>query len=353
MAANTTNTVAIRPNSFTRKQLAVTFNIELPDGTTQSLTLEANYRIRATIENAGMSTGSLLSMDIYGMNESDMNALSYVPNFSNVLSPRTINQSNSTVIVRAGDYGAPLSTVFMGQLTEAYGTFDDSTSIFHLKAQTTVLLAANVPPVLSYSGPRSVASILSDICVAAGCQLIDHGGWERPQVLTNAYLEGSSLQQIKRAVKDSCHGTYNASVAISNNTSSGSSFIRTIDVWGPQYGAVLTDEDSMTAPLISYSTGLIGYPQYNRNGVSIETLFRPDIAYYQPIKIDSKYTPAGWKTGANGLNAQGQKVSNRPWDGIWLPTRITHELSAEMPNGPWHTYAECQLVDMGKRIAQK
>lgn len=338
--------------SFSRKQIAVTFNIALPDGTTNSLTLESDYRIKAIVSHAGMSVGSELELEIWGMSLNDMNRLSYVANYPNVENPRTVNQSNSTVIVRVGDYGKPLTTLFMGLLTEGYADLNGGEPVFRAHAMTSLLLAAVVPDPISYRGPRSVVSILSDICAAAGYQLIDHGGWDRHATLTNTYLEGTTLQMIEKVIK-ACGGTYNSKPLSARNDKDGTASLVLVEVWGPTYGGVTKSADKDTVPLISVDTGLIGYPTYNRAGVSFTCLLRPDIAYYQPIKLDGPYVPAGWVTGNNGLNQQGQKVSTGPWTGIWLPTGITHEVTSEIPGGNWHTFVDAQLTNIGAKIAVK
>lgn len=338
--------------SFSRKQISVTFNIALPDGTTKSLTLESDYRIKAIVSHAGMSVGSELELEIWGMSLNDMNRLSYVANYPNVENPRTVNQSNSTVIVRVGDYGKPLTTLFMGLLTEGYAALNGGEPVFRAHAMTSLLLAAVVPDPISYRGPRSVVSILSDICAAAGLQLIDHGGWDRHATLTNHYAEGTTLQMIEKTIK-ACGGTYDLSDINAQQNNIGSSFKGVIHVWGPTYGGATKSAAEDILPLISVETGLVGYPTYNRAGVSFTCLLRPDIAYYQPIKLDGPYAPAGWVTDDNGLNQQGQKVSSGPWTGIWLPTDITHEVTSEIPGGNWHTFVEAQLTNIGAKIAVK
>lgn len=338
--------------SFTRKQISITFNIALPDGTTDSLTLESDYRIKAIVSHAGMSVGSELELEIWGMSIHDMNRLSYVANYPNAQNPRTVDQSNSTVIVRVGDYGQPLTTLFMGLLTEGSADLNGGEPVFRAHAMTSLLLAAVVPDPISYRGPRSVVSILSDICTAAGFQLIDHGGWDRHAVLTNTYLEGTTLQMIEKTIK-ACRGTYDLSDINAQQNNIGSSFKGVIHVWGPTYGGAVKSAQEDTIPLISVKTGLIGYPTYNRAGISFTCLLRPDIAYYQPVKLEKGDTPAGWVTDDNGLNQQGQKVSRGPWDGIWLPTNITHEVTSEIPGGNWHTFVDAQLTNIGAQIAVK
>lgn len=342
--------------SFTRKQIAVTFNIVRTDGATDSLTLESDYRIRGTVTHAGMSIGSELAMDIWGMSMNDMNRLSFVANQPNVENPRTINQSNSTVIVRVGDYGQPLTTLFMGQITEGFASYSNADPVFHLHAMTSTLLYAILPDPISYRGPHSVVSILSDICTAAGLQFIDHGGWDRHAIIHNAYLEGTTLQMIRKVVEHTCRGTFNYSPLNAPSNQTGTPFIALVEVWGPAYGGVTDGLLKNEIPFVSSKTGLIDYPQYSRAGVNFSCLLRPDLAYYQPLKLKSSYTPAGWVPDpqhGSGINAQGQLIAdpNAPWNGYWLPVSITHEISSELQGGPWFTHVECQRTNLGEKLA--
>lgn len=338
--------------SFSRKQISITFNIALPDGSTDSLTLESDYRIKAIVSHAGMSVGSELELEIWGMSLNDMNRLSYVANYPNAQNPRTVDQSNSTVIVRVGNYGEPLTTLFMGLLVEGYADLNGGEPVFRAHAMTSVLLAAVVPDPISYRGPRAVVSILSDICAVAGYQLIDHGGWDRHAVLHNHYAEGTTLDQISSTI-EACGGTFNASHINAPAIQGASPLTGLIEVWGPTYGGAVKNETEQTMPLISPKTGLVGYPTYNRAGISFACLLRPDIAFYQTVKVDKEYTPAGWIAGSGGVNQQGQRIATAPWDGLWLPVSITHEVTAEIPGGNWHTFVDCQATNIGRQIAVK
>ncbi|MCL1510790.1 hypothetical protein DTI93_00025 [Parasaccharibacter sp. TMW 2.1884] len=71
------------------------------------------------------------------------------------------------------------------------------------------------------------------------------------------------------------------------------------------------------------------------------------------MKVVKEYTPAGWVAGENGLNQQGQRIASAPWNGFWLPVSITHEVTAEIPGGNWHTFVDCQLTSAGQQIAVK
>lgn len=349
--AQTNLSVTAPDRSFTRKQISITFNVALPGGGTDSLTLDGAHRIRATIKHAGMSLGSELALTIEGMSWQDMNRLSFIENRPNATNPTLTNQSSTTVTVRAGTYGNALPTVFHGNVFKAYASFNGGSAIFTVVARTISLLTKTIPPAISYRGPRNVVSILSDICAQAGIILADHGGWGSYATLCNHYGEGTFLDMVKSVIQN-VKGTYDIRPIAAAQDERGQSSLGTLHVWGPNYDGSREPRKAET-PLIAPETGMIGYPEYSATGLVLNCLFRPDIAFNAPIYVKSSQIPAGWLTNANGLNQQGQAITarNAPWNGTWTPRNITHDISSETLNGPWLTTAECQRTDLSNPYA--
>ncbi|GBQ07268.1 hypothetical protein [Saccharibacter floricola] len=333
--------------SFTRKQLIVTFDVVNQDGSHDSLTLAENHRIRATISHAGMSIGSELALTIEGMSPDKIARLSYLKNTPNVINPTLRNQSSSTVTVRAGTYGTALPIAFHGMVWESYASFNGGSSTFTVKALTVVALAKVIPPALSYRGPRTVSSIFQDICTGAGITLVDHGGWDTYGTLYNHYVEGTKLDQIEGTL-EATGGTYDFVPIVRTEDHERVSVSGTLHIWGPNYNGT-QGKPQPSAPLISSQSGMVGYPNYSATGLTFSCLFRQDIAFYVPLQVSSQQMPAGWQeVGTTGKNQQGQtlRIPSKPYDGLWLPIYVSHDLSAEVPNGPWFTTAECQRTDM-------
>lgn len=315
-------------HNFTRKKITANFTIALPDGSTDTLTLAQDYRIQATIKHTGMESGSDLTLHIKGLTPHDMNHLSYIPNSINPNTPTRRNPSHSTITLCAGDYNAPLATVFVGNITESFASYEDGSPTLSLHALTTTKLAAIIPPARSYHGAHSTLSILSNICSQAGLTLVDHGGWGRHATINNHYGDGTALDHIRDIIHHT-GGVFDYTPATNS-----------LHVWGPTYSATPTQQNAM--PVISTQNGMVGYPKYSKTGVRVTTLFQPDIKFLGTIKIDSHYLPAGWSTNTQGLSPQGQKIGTAPWHGTWIPYFIQHDLSTETPNGSWFTQLECQ-----------
>lgn len=336
---NLTSHAARYEQSYGRKTLAVTFNVVNERGLTDSLTLNEGHRIRATISHAGLGVGTECALTIEGMTVSDMNRLSFVKNRTNMENPTVTNQSSSTVEVRAGSYGKALSLVFAGSIFESSASFNGGSSVFTVQANMVTLLSDSITAPISYRGSVPVPSILSDICISAGLGFADHGGWGHHQHLTNHYECGTALDKINRVVH-AAGGTWNVSNFEDKSTKEGRSRTGIVHAWGSAYSGEVNKEKNI--PEIRPTTGMIGYPSYSAGGLTFDCLFRNDISFYEPIFVQSSQTPAGWVAGANGKNQQGQKISSPVWNGFWLPLFISHDLSSEVPNGPWMTHVECQ-----------
>lgn len=80
--------------------------------------------------------------------------------------------------------------------------------------------------------------------------------------------------------------------------------------------------------LLSYMTGMIGYPRYSQQGVIVETVYRNDLNLTRPYYIDSNI----------------KKACGR-YDHV---IRITHNLSCLTAGGPWSSEIELSTFGTNK-----
>ncbi|MUG04618.1 hypothetical protein GM556_03515 [Bombella sp. ESL0378] len=124
-------------------------------------------------------------------------------------------------------------------------------------------------------------------------------------------------------------------------------------IWGSSYTGTPPNGQEKSIPIISAQNGMVGYPKYNEAGTTITTLLRPDIAFWQPIILNSEYAPKNWLPPQDQpdslTNQSHQLISKAPWDGLWLPIAIQHEVSTEMQEGKWHTTIECIRTNLGQK----
>jgi hypothetical protein len=70
-------------------------------------------------------------------------------------------------------------------------------------------------------------------------------------------------------------------------------------------------------PVISPATGMVGYPKFSSNGMTVTSIFLPSIRQGGMITVQNSEIVA-----ANGK---------------WLVNNVLHELESMMPNGKWFT----------------
>ncbi|CAI3933316.1 baseplate hub protein [Commensalibacter communis] len=90
-----------------------------------------------------------------------------------------------------------------------------------------------------------------------------------------------------------------------------------------------TDADLSFSPMrFTPASGMIGYPTYSSRGIIIRSLFKPSIKYGQ--SIDVYVTPT-----------KDTKEIAEIFNGKWnYMVSLSHDLSCNMPNGPWFTTIE-------------
>lgn len=265
--------------AFTEKQLRVTFN--LSDGSTKTI---AGKRIVAKISNAGAPSQGQLDCVIFGLPLSMMNQLSTVGTQWGVF-----NQNKVTI--EAGD-ASRMSLIFKGTIGIA---FVDANAQPEVSFRFNAIAAGyeSVSPIdpTSNESDTDVVKTLQQIATKAGLSFENNGVDTKigPQ-----YLAGSAIEQI-RVLADAAGVMW----TIENNT---------LAVWPPGQAR------KGSTVLISPQTGMIGYPGFSTNSIIVRTQFNPQLRFGCQIEVKSDLTPAC---------------------GTWNTFYVAHDLSAQLPGGPW------------------
>ncbi|MCX5619463.1 hypothetical protein, partial [Bombella pollinis] len=70
-----------KANSFTKKQIIITFYLPQTDGSFSNFTIGQNHAIHALIKHAGVALGSEAEITIKGLIRTARNGLSIVPDY--------------------------------------------------------------------------------------------------------------------------------------------------------------------------------------------------------------------------------------------------------------------------------
>ena len=276
--------------SFEDRDVEITFilNKDTFDNGDNQLVV-SGLRCQITIENAGGYTGSMATLEVWGMSESDMN---HINTFGQIWQKIT----NREVIVRAGNASKnTMSQVFAGTIADANIEYMDAPNVsLYVIAQTGY--GNQLMPAAPNSAPGStdVAQRISTLAQSIGFKVVNHGV---TSYLTDHYSYGSAIEQIRDIARAA-----QIDIAIANNQ---------VDIWPTQNGD--TNEEAI---ILSPETGLVGYPSCTNNGVRGKAEFNPDITRLRQLNI-------------TGSVKQGS--------GTFFVQNVTHQLSCQLPNGPWFT----------------
>lgn len=77
-------------------------------------------------------------------------------------------------------------------------------------------------------------------------------------------------------------------------------------------------------PLIEEGSGMVGYPTLSSKGMSLRTVFNFNIKLGADVKVQSSIDMA---------------------NGIWHVFNVDHEISSQLPDGPWFSNLEVYRVE--------
>ena len=280
-------------NSFTLKILQVTLtlgdNATFSDG--KNTKILTNLRMSCEVKKMGHPAKNSARVKIYGMSQADMNACTVVPNDP---TPAKHPPSKKVFLrVEAGD-ASGLSTVFEGEISEAYASYQSPPNMyFHIEAATGHYPVRLPVRPRGYNGPVKAEDIIKDIANSIG-----YGFWNNgfTAMLDSPYLTGSSLEQIRQV---------SAAVQMEIQIDDMSIYIAPLNV--PR-------ADSNLAPVLSAKTGMKEYPVFDKHGLRVDTIYNPGIRQGGQVYLQSDIEAA---------------------NGYFLVDSIAHHLDSLYPHGKW------------------
>jgi len=265
-------------------------------------------RTSARITFAGGLAGSKADVSIWGMSQSLLNTLQ-------TLGIKLQQVKRNLLTVTAGDVVSGMSTVYIGDIVQAYGDYNAQPNVpMRFECQTGASDAVIGIPVSSYTGATSVVSIMSAIANAAGWGFVNNGVPES-LVLSSPVFPGSAIEQVTRCKE---HAHINA--VLLPGSSIQQAYV--LAIW-PRYGFRPTPGG---IPLISKLTGMDGYPSYApQGGINVKVLYNPRIVFGGQINVQSDI-----------FTNQSLAALKTP-DSIWTVAKMDHALDSLVPHGEWNT----------------
>ena len=284
--------------SFVRRKIELTFQLGKGafglDGS--DTVVIGGVRVQCIVTSAvGPSLGNA-NLRIHGLNPSLLNQLS-------ALNSTDIADRANRIIIKAGDDKVGMSTVFEGQVNlsqiDMSSTPDVALNVLAFAGQLEALRTSD--PV-SYPGSADAAVILANLAHKMGMTFENNGVSVQ---LATPYYPGSLLDQARQCADEA---------GIKMFIDHGEPGKNTMAIW-PRDG-----KRGEFIPLISPSTGLVGYPGYasgKMGGITVKCLFNPQLRLGGLARVESDL-----------------QVAN----GQWQMNEISHDLDSETPGGLWFTH---------------
>lgn len=277
--------------TFAQKEIDLTISLgtgQFGDTGANTVTL-SGLRIKAEIQQFGGDAMPQVQLLVYGLPPTMINQLTTIGPINSAVMYR------NSVLIAAGDSGSALTTIYNGTIWQAWGDFNQIPDAA-LNIAAVGGLAASLKPVgaSSYPGSADVGTIMRALAKTAGLNFVNNGVSVQ---LSNPYFPGTALAQIRE-----CAQAADIYFAIDNGA---------LQIW-PKGGS-----RNSSVPLISPSTGMVGYPTFSSNGLMLTTTFNPSVVIGGLIQVQSSITPA---------------------NGQYVATQISHSLESNTPGGQWFTH---------------
>ncbi len=278
--------------SFIRRRIDVTITLgdgEFGNNLGDTVTL-TGLRVMANIASVGGEAQGQCQARIFGLPLSMINRLTTIGPAGMAI------RGQNGIEIAAGNEGDALSTVFKGSIFYAYGELaqapEVALSVYGLSAAL-----ASVKPVgaTSYVGAVDVATVMAGFAQEMGFTLEGNGV---SVMLQNPYFPGpDTLSKVRQAAQAARIG-----FCVDNGV---------LAIW-PQNGYRTGD-----VPIISPGAGLVSYPTFNEQYISVRTVFLPSAV------LGGRFTVA--------------KSAVTPANGTWNTASVVHNLESQVPNGQWFT----------------
>ena len=274
------------PSFSNKKQLrfVITLGIGKFGSSNNDRVILQGFRAIADIDKAGGMMMGTLKAKIYGVKQADMNSITTLQWKPQTWIPNTVE-------VFAID-GTAETLIFAGNIVNAWADYQSMPDVFlHIQAQAAFFNALKAIPPRSFKGPIDTPSVMAQIATDLGYTFENNGVTTQ---LTDLYLPNTGLEQAKDLARAAGCDLYLDDKVLA---------ITPPNV--PRKALI---------PVISPSSGLVGYPTFDGVGVNFQALFNPGVTFGGSIKLETDVQQAA---------------------GEWIVTSVAHRLESEKPGGAW------------------
>ena len=251
------------------------------------------FRAVVEVQKAGGQMMSTSTVRIYGLAQELMNQLT-------TLAFKAMSYIKNTIDIIAID-GDQQVLIFRGQIINAWGDYSGMPDVcLYIETQTGYFQQVELGNPLAYKGVANVSDLMSVLAGRLGVPLENNNVTAKT---SNPNYPGSTIDQIRNLASDTKTDFY---------------LDDTVLAICPR--GLTRKPQTANAPLISSQSGLIGYPTFDKVGITFSTLFNPSIKFGSQIIMESDIPQA---------------------NGLWQVCSMAHKLESEKPGGAWFTMIRC------------
>ncbi|MGL4208298.1 MAG: baseplate hub protein [Candidatus Adiutrix sp.] len=270
----------------------IEINIVMSGGAIKNIN---NLACDLEINKPGLPAKNQAKVRIWGLPYEDMSLLTML-----AFEPHSLTKN--IITIRAGEKKGPLGVVFQGEISSAFADFNTAPDVtMHLLAQSGIFPQQVAEGPLSIKGEAQAAHLIEKLAHTLGYSFKNEGV---SASVRNGVFNGSPLKKIQDIANQ-----VGAELILDDDTL----------VLIP-HGA---HRQGLPVPLDSTS-GLVGFPTFNQDGISLKTIYNPNLVYGGLVAVKSVVPRAS---------------------GLWKITRLNHKLTAlKAKNGAWHSHLEACYV---------
>lgn len=281
--------------SFTKKQIRIGLAL-YKDEQKRTLVYEG-VETHVQIEKPGEPDQNKATVEMYNLSMDAMRDMT-------TLSFRPLQTKKNLIVIFAGDETNGMSQCFAGEIDTAYADFSGAPTIkMHIEAAAGSYPSLKASPPIAVKGAQSAASLIEQFAKESGYSFLNNGV---AASVKNAVLNGSPIQKARTVA-----GMVGCELLIDDNVVKIQPFDKGLD----EGNAVLMSKDS----------GMLGYPTFTSEGISLKCLYNPDLQLGGMIEVDTVVPGA---------------------KGTWKITKLSHSLVANAVSaGDWFSSIEASPLD--------
>lgn len=289
-------------SSFSRKTIKTTIILAQSNGAfadkDANTLIVQGFRQSWQISSGGGSVAPTAKGKIWGVSAESMNKLTN-------MSWKKDGKQNNLIMIEAGDDPDHLDIVFKGNITFAFPDYGAAPDVcLSIESMAGFFYKINAATPHSYKGEVDVSTILSELAKEMQMTLRNDGVTAK---LSNPVLNGATQKQFDD-VAQAAGIDYFKDHADDSITITPKGAARSIET------AVLTP-----------STGLIGYPVPNLNGIAFKCLYDSRVRFGGMVEIKNSLI--------------------EPCNGKWRASGVNINIDSELPSGQW--FCEVQATELG------